>query len=118
MTPLLLALALTAGAERKADSPQTDGKWLIVYAEEGGHRQNTWEQRVATVKGHTLSYGKDGESRTLHLTFGPHQTLKASTKSATDGSGEENQADKEKQAEKSMSGVYILGQDYLCISLE
>jgi hypothetical protein len=86
----------------KAAAPKVEGKWRIVYAEEGGRRNNSWEQKVATVKDNTLSYESDGKERTLKLTFGPHQTVKA--KGAGKGKGE-------------YSGVYISGQDYFSISL-
>jgi hypothetical protein len=113
MSALLMAAMLaTVGAEppgeKKADvaMPQVEGKWLIVYAEEGGRRMNSWEQRVATIKDDTLSYERDGKEQTIHLKFGPHQTLKAAARSGED------------KADASGEGVYIAGQDYLSLSLE
>ena len=106
MTPLLLTVALAA-AGGKPDGPDVEGKWLIVYAEEGGRRNTTWEQQVATLKGDTLSYSKEGEERSLRLKFGADQKLTASLsvggKAAAEG--------------KSLDGVFIAGQDYLCLSL-
>ena len=102
MTPLLLTVALTIGADPK---PDVEGKWLIVYAEEGGRRNTTWEQKVATMKGDTLSYSKEGEERTLKLKFDADQKVTgklAVGKDAGDG--------------KTLSGVYIAGQDYLALS--
>lgn len=107
MTPLLLTVAMTIGADEKAAAQNIDGKWLIVYAEEGNRRNTTWEQKVATGKGDSLSYSKEGEDRSLTLTFGEHQTVKASL--AIGG--------KVPDEGKGLSGVYIYGQDYLCISL-
>ena len=107
---VLLASALvllSAGAMRLAGgedgNAMVDGKWLIVYAEEGGRRNNAWEQRVATIKGATLSYEAEDKQRSMHLTFGPHQTLSA--KVTDDGKA------------KTHKGVYIASQDYLCLSL-
>lgn len=110
MTALLLAATLFAGvnppaADDKGDAhANVDGKWLIVYAERGGRRNNTWEQQQAMLQGGTLSYEAEGKQHSLKLTFGPHQTVKAS-------GGEEGGDGKER------SGVYVAGQDYLCISL-
>jgi hypothetical protein len=110
MSPLLLAALMAAGpvAAQPGGSqtfmPKVEGRWLIVYAEEGGRRNNAWEQKVATVSDNTLSYESDGKKRTLNLSFGPRETLKA----RFGGEGSEG---------KSQNGVYIAGQDYLCISL-
>ena len=99
MIPLLMATAVLFGADDKKEAaPKVDGKWRIVYAEEGGRRNNSWEQKVATVNRDTLSYESDGKKRSLKLTFGPHQTVKA-------------------KGDREFTGVYIHGQDYLCISL-
>lgn len=103
MTPLLLTVAMTLGAEPTA--PDIEGKWLIVYAEEGSRRNTTWEQKVATAKGDMLSYSKEGEDRSLKLTFGANQTVKAALSVG------------DKASDKSLSGVYIAGQDYLCLSM-
>lgn len=105
MTPLLLTVAMTLGADEKPAAPDIEGKWLIVYAEEGSRRNTTWEQKVATAKGDMLSYSKEGEDRSLKLTFGAHQTVKAALSVG------------DKTSDKSLSGVYIAGQDYLCLSL-
>lgn len=98
---LTLSVGRTPGGE--AGKPALDGKWLIVYAEEGGRRNNAWEQRVATIKGDTLSYEAEEKRRSMQLTFGPNQTLSA--KVAGEGKA------------KIHKGVYIAAQDYLCISL-
>jgi hypothetical protein len=99
MIPLLLASTLLLNAdEQKADAPKIEGRWRIVYAEQGGRRNNAWEQKIATVKDNTLSYENEGKKRTLKLTFGPHQTVKA-------------------EGEREFNGVYIHGQDDLCISV-
>ena len=107
MIPILMSIALTAapGAaeEKKAAAPDVEGKWLIVYVEEGGKRNATWEQQVATVKGDTMTYSKEGDDRSLKLSFGPNQTVKVA------GAGGKGGGD--------MGGVYISGQDYLCLSL-
>ncbi|HVK15966.1 MAG TPA: hypothetical protein VM533_03395 [Fimbriiglobus sp.] len=106
MTHIMLSAVLAAlpvGDDEKSGAPDVEGKWLIVYVEEGGKRNATWEQQVATVKGDTLSYSKEGDDRSLRLTFGANQTIKV-TGAGGKGTGE-------------MSGVYITGQDYLCLSL-
>jgi hypothetical protein len=104
---LLLVTAVLAlgGGEGQAGKggggASLDGKWQIVYAEEGGRRNNSWEQRMATVKGGTLSYeGEGGKKRSLKLKAGKGQTVEATS----DEKGE------------TWKGVYILGQDYLCLS--
>jgi hypothetical protein len=102
MSALLLAVALAAAD----DKPDLDGKWLIVYAEESGKRNTTWEQAVATVKGDMLSYEKTGEKRALKLTFGPDQTVKATVPPGA-----------RDVVAKPLTGVAIVGQDYLCLSL-
>jgi hypothetical protein len=110
VTPLLLTVVLTAasaGADDKAAGPDIEGKWLIVYVEEGGKRNATWEQQVATAKGDTITYSKEGDDRSLRLSFGSGQTVKAA---AAGGKGGDKVAG-------DMSGVYIAGQDYLCLSL-
>ncbi len=106
MSMLLVSvtLALGVGTPPAAKGPSLDGKWLIVYAEEGGRRNNAWEQRPATVKGTTLSYeAEGGKMRSMKLKLGKNQTL-----TATVSGGD---------AMEKRSGVYILGQDYLCLSL-
>jgi len=117
MTPLLLAVVLAAGAEGQAVPPQVEGRWLITYVEEDGRRETSWEQRVATVKGNTLSFSKESEVRRLQLTFGPRQTLKASISTTAKESSQERKESSERGA-RSMTGVCIAAQDYLCISLE
>ena len=107
MFPLLLTLTFAVNGGEKAAAPNIEGKWLIVYAEEGGRRNTTWEQRVATVKGDTLSYSKDGDDRSLRLTYGPLQTVKATMSAGGKEAGDKGP----------MSGVFIAGQDYLCLSL-
>jgi hypothetical protein len=104
---LVAAAAVTARADDKAAGPDVEGKWLIVYVEEGGKRNATWEQKVATVKGDTLSYSKEGDDRSLRLSFGENQTVKVSGVGAKEGG----------KGAGEMSGVYVLGQDYLCLSL-
>jgi hypothetical protein len=87
-------------AAKEAAGARLDGKYMIVYAEEGGRRNNAWEQRQATIKDNTLSYEPEsGKQRSLQLKLGKHQTLEA-----TSGA-------------KTRHGVYILGRDYLCVSL-
>jgi hypothetical protein len=103
MTPVLLAALLAVGADEAKAPPTAEGKWLIVYAEENSRRNNSWENRQATVKGNTLSYAEEGKELKLELTFGDKQTLKATT------------SDKDKKT--SYGGVCIASQDYLCISL-
>jgi hypothetical protein len=104
MTPLLLATVLAVGGEApNADAPKIDGKWLIVYAEEGGKRNNSWEQRQATAEGTTLTYKADDKERTIKLTFEDHMMLKAAF-TGGDQKGTYN-------------GVYIAGQDYLSIAV-
>lgn len=107
MNALLIAAALALGAgEAPAGKAATamNGKWLIVYAEEGGRRNNAWEARQATIADGVLSYESGaGAKRSLMLSPGPGQTLQTSVPGAKGGG---------------MRGVYILGQDYLCISLK
>lgn len=105
MSAILLAVALAA-ADDKPAVPDIEGKWLIVYAEEAGKRNSAWEEQAAVMKGDTLSYGKDGKPRALKLTFGPDQTVKATL--PTGGRD---------VVPKPMTGVCIVGQDYLCLSL-
>jgi hypothetical protein len=87
------------------DASKLDGKWLIVYAEEGGRRINNWEQRPATLKDGALTYERDGKDYTLTLKFGPNQTLKVTAPKKDDAS------------EVNSEGVFIAGQDDLCLSL-
>lgn len=108
MSTLLLTAVLALGAgEEKAKggaAAAAEGKWLIVYADEGGRRNNAWENRPALLSKGVLSYKtEDDKKRSMKLHFGQHQKLEV-----TVGSGEKA---------KAKSGVYILGQDYLCISL-
>lgn len=109
MNALLMTTLLALGAADKpatgkdAAGPKVDGKWTIVYAEEGGRRNTAWETRPAMLKNGTLSYEDDGKKRSMHLTFGAHQHLTAT------GLG--------KDADKAHKGVYIAGQDYLTISI-
>ena len=107
MRGLLVTVVVSLGAGPAlaggAGKPALDGKWLIVYAEEGGRRNNAWEQRVATIKGDTLTYETEEKERSMQLSFGPNQTVTA--KVGGDGKG------------KMYQGVCIVSQDYLCISL-
>jgi hypothetical protein len=111
MRPFLVAAVLVTsagvlGAEDKpAAAPKVEGKWLIAYAEEGGRRNNAWEAQLATVSDNTLSFERDGKKSSLRLSFGPHQTVKASI--AKEGGEEKGD----------YTGVYIAAQDYFAISL-
>jgi len=98
----------------QAHTPHVEGKYLIVYSEEGGHRNTAWEQKVATVHDNTLSYEREGRKHSLQLHFGPHQTLRASLS----GAGASEGAEKESAAHgREYHGVYIASQQYLCLSL-
>jgi hypothetical protein len=102
MNMLLVTAVLALGAQDTPAATGIDGKWLIVYAEEGGRRNNTWEQGQAVIADGILSYeGEGGKKRSLKLKIGKHQHLEA-----TEG-----------DSDRTMHGVYILGQDYRCISL-
>jgi hypothetical protein len=107
LVSIAIILAAPARAEDKPSGPNIEGKWLIVYVEEGSKRNATWEQQIATVKGDTMTYTKEGDERSLRLSFGPDQTAKVT---ATGGK------DTEKKSVE-LSGVYIAAQDYFCISL-
>jgi hypothetical protein len=111
MSPLLFAavITLSGGPAAAEDAPKVEGKWLILYAEEGGRRNTAWEQKVATVKGTTLSFEREGKEQSLELKFGRGQMLEARGAFA-----EKAGAATAKAAHK---GVYILGQDYFSISL-
>ena len=100
---IALGIGAFPAAGGEGDKPSLDGKWLIVYAEEGGRRNNAWEQRLATIKADNLSYQAEEKTRSMQLTFGPNQTLTA--KVTSDGK------------DKTFKGVCIVGQDYVCISL-
>ncbi len=104
MSPLFVAAVLAAvpAADQPASAPDLNGGWLIVYAEEKGRRIQKWEQLKATVKDGALTYERDGKDFTISLKFGPGQTLKATTGGKDEAAAE---------------GVYIAGQDYLCVSL-
>lgn len=105
MNALLVSTVVALGIGQPA-AGSADGKWVIVYAEEGGRRNNAWEQRLATCMGGTLSYeDTTGKKLSIALKFGPHQTLDANVTEAGGNAG------------KAWHGVYILGQDYLCMSL-
>ncbi|MBX9585403.1 MAG: hypothetical protein K2X87_34280 [Gemmataceae bacterium] len=60
---------------------------------------------MATVKGDTLSYSKEGDDRSLKLAFGPYQTVKVT---GAGGKGSDK---------GEMSGVYIAAQDYFSVSV-
>src|SRR5262249_30658932 len=94
-------LALAADESAASSSAAIQGRWQIVYAEEGGRRDNSWEQRQATISGDTLKYEADGREHSIELKLGQQQALEASESGG-----------------KSHRGVYIVGRDYLCISLE
>ncbi len=103
MISLFMATVFLCGAdEKKGDAPKVEGRWRIVYAEEGGRRNNAWEQRVAVVRANAISYEAEGKTRSLKLSYGANQTVKAVGEGETKGE---------------YSGVYILGKDYLCLSL-
>jgi hypothetical protein len=96
----LVALGLV-GQAAADNPPSVDGKWQIVYAESGGRRNNSWEQRQATVQDNVLKYeASDGKEHAITLKLEPHQMLEAS-----ESGGETHK------------GVYVVGQDYFVISL-
>lgn len=110
MNALLLTTILAFGAvdkvdkpDREAAGPKLDGKWTIVYAEEGGRRNTAWETRPAMFKDGELSYEEEGKKHSMKLKFGAHQSVTAS------GLG--------KDGDKDGKGVVIAGQDYVTISL-
>lgn len=105
MSALLFAAMLTVGVGQDAQptasaAPNVNGKWMVVYAEQKGHRIESWNQQRATLQDGALSYQTNGKEETLHLKFGPHQTV-----TATGGNG------------KMHTGVFIASKEYLCISL-
>jgi hypothetical protein len=103
---IALVVAMPAQSQDKPAGPDIEGKWLIVYVEEGGKRNATWEQQVATVKGDTMTYSKEGDDRSLKLAFGADQTVKA-----------KGSIGKDNKSSIDLSGVYISSQDYLCLSM-
>jgi uncharacterized protein (TIGR03067 family) len=105
MSVLFVTTLLALTTSYADDKPNLDGKWLVVYAEEGGRRNNSWEQQLAILKDDTLTYEDAGKKRTVKLKFGAHQTVEA----MRGGEGGE---------EKPHKGVYVAAQDYLVISLE
>jgi hypothetical protein len=101
MSLLLVTAMLAVGAQDTPAGAGMDGKWQVVYAEEGGRRNNAWEARQAVIADGVLSFeAEGGKKRTLQLKAGKGQRVEAT------GEGD-----------KAMHGVLILGQDYLCISL-
>ena len=105
MTAVLVMVPGQQPGKDAFDASKLDGKWLIVYAEEGGRRINNWEQRPATLKDGALTYERDGKDFTLTLKFGPTQTVKVTAPKKDDAS------------EVNSDGVFIAGQDYLSVSL-
>ncbi len=101
MSALLLMAALTVGADQQNGTPAVNGRFQIVYAEERGRRNNSWEQRPATIHDGMLTYEAEGKEHKIKLDFGPHQTLTVS-----EGGGEGHK------------GVYVASKDYVVISLE
>src|SRR5215203_136440 len=93
MNALLMTTVLALGvggqpAGGKGANAALEGKWVIVYAEEGGRRNNAWEQRQATVSGGVLSYEDvDNKKRSLRLKLGANQTV-----AVTDGDAKEGAA--------------------------
>jgi hypothetical protein len=103
MSALLMNTVIALGIGQLAGA--ADGRWTIVYAEEGGRRNNAWEQRLAVCKDGMLSYeDAGGKKLSLALKFGAHHALDATVNEGG-------------PAGKAWHGVYILGQDYLCLSL-
>jgi hypothetical protein len=103
MSVLLLTTMLMVGADQSPQAAITasvNGKWMVVYAEEKGRRNNSWEQQQATMQDGTLTYQANGKEETLQLKFGPHQTVSVSNNGTT------------------QKGVFIASRDYLCISLQ
>jgi hypothetical protein len=107
MSSLVLAALLVAGFNevKVEDAPKVEGKWLIVYAEEAGRRNNAWEQQQATVEGTKLSYEAGGKQHTLELKFGKSQTLHATGGGEGDSKG------------AAWNGVYVSSQDFFVVSL-
>jgi hypothetical protein len=122
VSTLFLAALLGFGVQEpkvqnQAANPDLDGKWMIVYAEEHGRRNNSWEQQQATFTGNTLSFEEGGKQRSLQLTFGHDQTAQATL---TDMGGKPDQAAAaagNQPAGKECTGVFIAAQDYFCVSL-
>jgi hypothetical protein len=116
MNALLVTSLLAVGAGvarqegRPGFTPKLEGKWLIVYTEEGGRRSTAWERKVATLRGDTLTYEREGEKRSLELAFGPNQTVRAKFS----GGGARGRGGPGKGG---YHGVYIASRDYLCLSL-
>jgi uncharacterized protein (TIGR03067 family) len=103
MSALLLTSLLAFGAADQPDVGKLEGKWTVVYAEEGGRPNRAWETRPAMFKDGTLSYEEDGKKQNLELKFGTHNTVTAK------GLG--------KDGDKEAKGVYIMSQDYVTIAL-
>ena len=114
---LMAALAVHAEAPAEVAAPKLEGKWLIVYAEEGGRRNNAWEQQQAKFKDGTLSYATEGKEQAIKVTFGPKNTVKAMV-SGTTKAKKEDVSKEEEGGSSSYTGVYIAGQDYFCLSLD
>jgi hypothetical protein len=120
MYSLFLMAAFVVPAEAPADvaAPKLEGKWLIVYAEEGGRRNNAWEQQQAKFKDGTLVYAQEGKEQAIKVTFGPHNTLKAMVSGSTKGKKEDVSKEEAGGESRAYTGVYIAGQDYFCLSLD
>ena len=103
MNVLLLTSFLAFGAADQPDLAKLDGKWTVVYAEEGGRPNRAWETRPAMFKDGTLSFEEDGKKQSLELKCGDHCAVTAK------GLG--------KAGDKEGKGVCIIGQDYVTIAL-
>jgi hypothetical protein len=92
MSVYLLAAVVALGAQQPAPGTanqdrtggQTamtgllDGQWTVVYFESHGHQAQAGSNATVTIHGGTLTFMRDGRQHTMHLNFGPNNTLTVS----------------------------------------
>ena len=117
MTSFFVCLALsfvgqdpgqTSTQLRKGQPLSIDGDWTVVYVEIDGKKQEGKAYSNVSIKNNVATCNHDGKQKTWKLDFGPHHMLRS-----TEVDESQNIADKSNHTHH---GVYIAGQDFLCIS--
>lgn len=128
MNALVFVAALSLAAQDAADrdrplTASIDGRWNVLYAERGGRPMDLRERQLR-ITGNTLTLDQDSRLRTMRLEFGPNHTVFVFP--VEEGRQDRDLAPtgrtigaRSPEAMRAIRhGVYMVSNEYLCISLD
>lgn len=103
----------TTTQQRKGQPQSIDGDWTVVYVEVDGKKQEMKSYNNVKISNNVVTCNHDGKEKSWKLEFGPHHMVRSTEIDSNRDSRTQNTSDKSGYTHH---GVYIAGQDYLCIS--